>query len=94
MLNSRQHKTWDTCHLCGMYCSSRWRNSCDQPVCLFHAIVYQRPRGPQGQAGTTRTMCRRCVEVSWDNVITAIGLGGLIGSQGHQGTLVNSDSEV
>eukprot|EP00971_Amphidinium_carterae_P115898 2295606-Amphidinium_carterae.1 len=31
MLNRRQHVTWDSCHLCGMYCSSRWCNSCDQP---------------------------------------------------------------
>eukprot|EP00971_Amphidinium_carterae_P350637 6491659-Amphidinium_carterae.2 len=85
MLNRRQYITWDACHLCGMYCSSRWCNSCEQPVCLFHAIVYQRPRGPQGQPGNTRTMCRRCVEVNWDNFITAVGFGGLIAQPGAPG---------
>eukprot|EP00971_Amphidinium_carterae_P276651 5490186-Amphidinium_carterae.1 len=73
---------WDACHICGMYSSSRLCNSCNQLVCVFHAIVY---REPQGQAGTTRTMCRVCVEANWDNVITAIGYGGLIAQPGAPG---------
>eukprot|EP00971_Amphidinium_carterae_P189650 3764453-Amphidinium_carterae.1 len=85
MLNQRQHITWDACHLCGMYCSSRWCNSCEQPVCPFHAVVYQRPRGPLGQPGSTRLMCRRCVELSWDNFITAVGYGGLVTQPGAPG---------
>eukprot|EP00971_Amphidinium_carterae_P198875 3946646-Amphidinium_carterae.2 len=30
-------------------------------------------------------MCRRCVEVNWDNFITAVGFGGLIAQPGAPG---------
>eukprot|EP00971_Amphidinium_carterae_P198876 3946646-Amphidinium_carterae.3 len=34
MLNQRQHLTWDGCHLCGMFCVSRWCDLQDHKVNL------------------------------------------------------------
>eukprot|EP00971_Amphidinium_carterae_P192130 3812002-Amphidinium_carterae.1 len=35
-------------------------------------------------------MCRVCVEANWDNVITAIGYGGLIAQPGAPGHAMNA----